>query len=305
MKISYLQKLLICILVATLSILVSIAHAEVITKPAAETGHYAPISRDVSLFYQDSGKGQVILFVPGWTMSSEIFKSQISHFDKKYRVIAVDPRSQGRSTITLENNNYTQHGADLARFIDALKLHHIILVGWSWGCYDAYAYIRLKGTDNLHAFVCIDVSPKSSGGKNEWAAVDYPDWGTALIQPMMYHRSQFTPIWAQSMVERKLTLEEQDWLAKQSLRTPTYAALQLALDAIYADYRPEARLLNSHNIPTLDFISQHLANNAKQWLNANAPNAKTKVMAKHLMFWEHPDEFNQALDDFLDGLAKP
>lgn len=304
MKISCIQKVLFCFLLAIFVIPVSVAYTDVANQSPAETNDYAPISDDVSLFYHDSGKGQVILFVPGWTMSSEVFKSQISHFDKKYRVIALDPRSQGRSTLTLENNDYTQHGADLARFIDTLKLHNIILVAWSWGCYDAYAYIRLKGTDNLRAFVCIDASPKSSGGKNEWAAVDYPDWGAAVIQPMMYHRLQFTPLWAQSMVERKLTSEEQSWILKESLHTPTYAALQLALDAIYADYRPEARLLNSQNIPTLDFISQHSADNAILWLHTNAPNAKTKVMGKHLMFWEHPDEFNRALDEFLDSVAK-
>jgi non-heme chloroperoxidase len=106
------------------------------------------------------------------------------------------------------------------------------------------------------------------------------------------------------MAERKLTPEEQDWILKESLQTPTYAALQLALDAIYADYRPEAKLLNSRNIPTLDFISQHWADHATQWLHTNAPNAKIKVMGKHLMFWEHPNEFNQTLDTFLDHLNR-
>lgn len=267
------------------------------------TDHYAQLSDNVKLFYHDSGKGPVIVFIPGWTMSFEVFKSQITYFDKKYRVIALDPRSQGHSSITLENNDYMQHGADLARFLATLGLKKVTLVAWSWGCNDAYAYIRLKGVKNLRSFVCVDVSPKSSGGKDEWAVFDYPDWGTAVVQPMMYSRYQFAQVWVQSMVERKLSYADRSYFVRESFRTPTYVALQLLLDAIYSDYRPEARLLNNCGIPTLDFVSQQYAVNATKWLHTNAPNTKIKIMGKHLMFWEHPDEFNQALNEFLNGVA--
>ena len=264
-------------------------------------GHYEKISNDLNLYYQDSGEGPVMLLVPGWTMSSDVFKAQIDFFDKKYRVIAIDPRSQGRSTKTLENNNYTQHGQDLAQFIEDLKLKNITLVAWSWGCLDAYSYIRLKGVDNLHAFVCVDASPKPSGNKTEWAAADYQNWGTDLIQPVTYNRIAFSKAWAQSMVERKLTPDEQTWIVNESLRTPTSAAIQLAADAIYADYRPEAELLDNKKVPTLDFLDQALSANAIHWLQDHAPHAKTKIMGKHLMLWEHPNEFNQTLAEFLDG----
>ena len=101
-----------------------------------------------------AGSGQTIVFVPGWTFSHDVFYRQISYFSKHYHVIAVDPRSQGLSPMTLENNNYDQHGKDLANLIDKLQLKHIILVGWSAGCFDAYAYMRAKGTViSKHLFV--------------------------------------------------------------------------------------------------------------------------------------------------------
>lgn len=263
------------------------------------TGHYIKVSDDLTMFYHDKGTGPILLFIPGWTMSSEVFKSQIEYFSKTYRVITIDPRSQGRSSITLENNNYTQHGEDLAKFIDKLKLKNLTIIGWSWGCHDAYAYIRIKGVSNLTAFACIDVSPKSSGEKGEWAFVNYDEWGKRIIQPMMYHRYEFTTAWAQDMVERKLKPEEMDWIVNESFHTPTYAALEMALDAIYSDYQPEAILLETHKIPTINFVSQGVYPKAQQWLQKNAPHSAIKVMGKHMMFWEHPDQFNQALDDFL------
>ncbi len=267
-------------------------------------GHYEKISKDLNLYYHDSGRGPVMLFIPGWTMPSDVFKAQIDYFDKNYRVIAIDPRSQGRSTKTLENNNYTQHGEDLGKFIDALKLKNVTLVAWSWGCLDAYSYMRQKGVDNLHAFVCVDASPKPSGNKTEWAAADYQDWGVDLIQPVIYNREAFSKAWAQSMVERQLTADEQNWIVNESLHTPTFAAIGLASDAIYADYQPEAELLDEKKIPTLDFLDQALSANAMHWLQNHAPHAKTKIMGKHFMFWERPNEFNQTLNEFLGGKYK-
>ncbi len=47
------------------------------------------------------------------------------------------------------------------------------------------------------------------------------------------------------MVERKLTPTELNLITQKSLRTPTFAALELALDAIYTNYCPEITLLNN------------------------------------------------------------
>jgi len=262
--------------------------------------HYVKLSNDLTLFYQEAGTGHPLLFIPGFSMPSDVFKNQIAYFSKKYHVIAIDPRSQGRSSVTMENNTYTQRGIDLDNFMKALDLKSVRIVGWSWGCYDEYAYIRLKGTDNIKAFVCIDASPKSSGNKNEWAFADYSEWGNVLIHPLIYNRRQFTAAWAQGMVERHLTPEESNWFVSQAFHTPTYAAIELATDAIYADYRPEAILLNEHDIPTLNFVSKMLSENAKKWLRQNTPHSEIQIMGKHLMFWEHPNQFNAYLDAFLN-----
>ena len=52
-------------------------------------------SDGVRIHYLDAGKGAAIVFIPGWTMPAWIWEKQIAHFAPKYRVIAIDPRSQG------------------------------------------------------------------------------------------------------------------------------------------------------------------------------------------------------------------
>ncbi|EIP84725.1 halide peroxidase [Burkholderia humptydooensis MSMB43] len=34
-------------------------------------------------------------------------------------------------------------------------------------------------------------------------------------------------------------------------------------------------------------------------MQTNAPRANLHVLGKHMMFWEHADQFNQFLDQFL------
>lgn len=249
-----------------------------------------------TLYYEESGSGDPIIFIPGWTASHEFFNRQVPYFNKNYHVIAMDPRGQGLSQATLDHNNYKQHGEDLAHLIDALNLKNITLIGWSFGCFDAYAYIRLKGINNLKTFVCIDASPHTDG--SSWrsrASLHKAD----LIQ-QMENRYQFAPLWAQSMVDHKLTSSELSWIVNESLRTPSYVALLLLFDALNSDYTPEAVLLDKSRIPTINFVSEPMASSAKIWLKTHAPHAKIIIMGeKHMAFWEYSDRFNNDLENFL------
>jgi len=109
-------------------------------------GDFVRVSPDLEIYFEEAGSGPPIVFIPGWTGTSESFQQQLSHFSKRYRAVSYDPRSQGRSSKTLENNNYEQHGADLRAFLDAMRMNGVILVAHSAGCFDAYAYFRAYGT---------------------------------------------------------------------------------------------------------------------------------------------------------------
>src|SRR5271155_4702388 len=59
------------------------------------------------------GKFPSILFVPGWTMPAWIWETQIAFFSRDYRVVAMDPRSQGESTQTGEGLYPAARGRDI------------------------------------------------------------------------------------------------------------------------------------------------------------------------------------------------
>ena len=49
-------------------------------------------------------------------------------------------------------------------------------------------------------------------------------------QQIEHHRYSFASAWAQSMVERSLTIKERTWIINESLHTPGYVALLLFFD---------------------------------------------------------------------------
>jgi pimeloyl-ACP methyl ester carboxylesterase len=124
-----------------------------------QPGNYVQVEPGVDIYYEERGTGTPIVFVPGWTFTTEMFVHQMEHFSKTHRVIAIDPRSQGRSSIALHGNDYTTHAADLGKIIDALDLQDIVLVGWSFGCLAEWGYVKQKGTEALKAMVCMTYRP--------------------------------------------------------------------------------------------------------------------------------------------------
>ena len=85
---------------------------------------------DIKIHYLEAGSGdRTLIFIPGWTMTAEVWKEQIPYFAARgFRVIALDPRSQGRTSKTDSGNTYQQQAADLYAFLEHLRLQGICLL---------------------------------------------------------------------------------------------------------------------------------------------------------------------------------
>jgi pimeloyl-ACP methyl ester carboxylesterase len=254
-----------------------------------------------SIYYTDEGKGMPILFVPGWTMSSEVFARQQAAFAKTHRVIVLDPRGQGRSSKTGSQYTYIQQGHDIHKLIQHLGVDEFVLVGWSYGCLASYAYVRSHGLGKIISFVGIDQSPyplEIEGGPkwNEGPLTDTRD----SFNGLNYARAEFTGAFAQWMVKRKLTPAELRWITGIMDSTPTGIAIQLAADALFSDYRPELEKL-SQEVPTLHVLGEEDGATARPWLEEHAPKAKIEIFGRHMMFWEDSEAFNKIFSDFLIG----
>lgn len=268
---------------------------------AAQAEGFIEVEPGVELYYEEAGEGPPMVFVPGWTFTTEVFAAQLEHFGKSHRVVTFDPRSHGRSTITLEGNDYVTQAADLGAVIDDLGLRDLVLVGWSFGCLATYGYVREAGTDNLKAHVCIDLSPKPlSVDPNDWVEGPLDDIAGAyhLLRTPAGQR-EFVAWYADNvMVERELGDADMFWIVDQSAKSPPWVAAALFASGMFSNHMAEAELLDQ-TVPSLNVVAEHWADTAVPFLEKHFPNTKVAVLGGHMMFWEHPDEFNAILNDFL------
>src|SRR4029077_10685309 len=92
------------------------------------------VADSVSLPVIEAGKPDaqsVLVFIPGWSTSADIWKRQIESFAKACRVIAFDPRSQGESTKTTSGNTPETRAQDLHALLERLGVQRPVLIGWS------------------------------------------------------------------------------------------------------------------------------------------------------------------------------
>ena len=261
------------------------------------------VDKATALYYVERGRGDPVIFIPGFTFSHDVFEKQLPAFSDKHRVIVVDPRSHGKSTKTQEGNNYPEHGRDLHALFESLDIRNATLVGWSFGALSAWSYVEQFGLARIKRFVCIDMPPVPvSASENEGAWVEGP-----IAELAAGYHAVLTPDGQKSfmsgyaehvMVQRKLTQSELNWITSLSLQTPTYAVKDLFASGLFSNYLDTAKKIDS-SIPNMYFLAEHWADVAKPYVNKAFPNAETEVLGGHMMFWEYASRFNERLASFL------
>lgn len=270
----------------------------------AHAGDYVSIepSRDVSLYYDHAGEGpQVVLFVPGWTMTTRFFKRQLAHYadSKSVRFITYDPRAHGRSTKTLEGANYATHAADLSAFIEALDLKNVILGGWSWGGITVYEYLSKYGDDKLAGVILMDQTPRPLPlDQDSWTDGDSAaahGFFRSFVTDRIGTMKEFIP-W---MFTKGVSNSDELWMLTDSMLTPTSVASLLLYDGWMVDHR---ETIEGIAIPQLHIVRADQQTHAQAYLKAHVPHADSAFKGGHGFFFDHADWFNAQLDAFITEL---
>lgn len=237
-----------------------------------------------------------ILFIPGWTMPAWIWEKQIAYFSKDYRVVAMDPRSQGESSQTHEGLYPAARARDIKAVVDKLHLAPIVLVGWSMGVTEIAAYLDQFGSDGVSAIVLIDGYP---GGTQPTDAV--PE--IRLMNSMLLDRRKaLAGFMSGVMFKKPQPPEYVERLTKASFITPTDAAVALLVGMYGTDYK-SALLKNTR--PALICVADGSIFTAQlEDLHKQMPAARYELFpgAGHTIFVDEPDNFNTLLEDFLHDL---
>lgn len=128
---------------------------------------FVTTSDSATLYYDEIGDGKPLLFIHGWSLSSQIWLRQKEYFASRYRCIVFDLRGHGRSLPSCSGYGIEVLAADVALLFDHLGLSDVTLCGWSLGSLVALAaYPAVR--ERLASLVLV------SGTSKYCSAADYP-----------------------------------------------------------------------------------------------------------------------------------
>ena len=264
--------------------------------PLSLRAEFVEVAPQVKIYYESSGQGDPLLFVPGWMMTAGVWKEQVATFSKTHRVIVMDPRGQGNSSKVLSGNTLQQQAKDLRRLVESLQLNGVTVVAWSMAVAVVLEYVNQFGNDRLKSVVLVDGWP-SMVKKEDWPRGLTPDETNRLVLDWENNRMVKTNELIDNMFTTERSDPELEWMVKEALRTPTTVATVLGYDYFSSDRRP---MLSKIAVPTLITMT---AENKEigEFMKSQIPNSQLTVFEGlgHAMFLDDPKKFNERLAAFL------
>jgi non-heme chloroperoxidase len=270
------------------------------TSPSAQIGN--PMPKDAVIKKGEIGLSAAhqfpsILFVPGWTMPAWIWQRQIDYFAHDYRVVAMDPRSQGQSSQTNDGLYPAARARDIKAVVDQLHLAPVVIVAWSMAVVETMAYVDQFGTNDFAGLILVD---NDAGGR---APAD-ADQDFGILKGVLEDRQKALDGFMRNLNLKKPHPEEYiDKLEKASLQVPTNSAVALLVGYYVADYRS---VLPKIDKPVVVCAAKSGYMSTIVAMQKNIPSSKLEVFDGdgHALFVDDPDKFNALVEDFLLNLAR-
>jgi non-heme chloroperoxidase len=270
------------------------------TSPSAQIGN--PMPKDAVIKKGEIGLSAAhqfpsILFVPGWTMPSWIWQSQIDYFSHDYRVVAMDPRSQGQSSQTNDGLYPAARARDIKAVVDQLHLAPVVIVAWSMAVVETMAYVDQFGTGDFAGLILVD---NDAGGRSPADA----DQDFGLLKGVLEDRQKAADGFIRTLNFKKPHPEDYiDKVEKASLQVPTNSAVALLVGYFVADYRP---VLPKIDKPVVICAAKSGYMSTIVAMQKNIPSSKLEIFEGdgHALFVDDPDKFNALVEDFLLNLAR-
>jgi pimeloyl-ACP methyl ester carboxylesterase len=260
-------------------------------------------THDLSIHYEESGKGIPVILVHGHPFDASMWSPQLADSFPGFRLLAPEIRNFGRTTSSTQARDFSTYALDVLHFADALALEKFVVIGLSMGGQIALE-VAISAPERVLGLVLADT----------FAQLDTPEkkaWRYTLADRI---DSEGLQKYAVEVLPKMLcprTIADNPRLASEVIsmmqRSPPHgAAVALRVRAERKDYLP---LLPSLNMPTLIVVGAEDAFTPvsdAELMKQNILNSKLIIVedAGHISNMEKPVEFNRALGNFLLSLGR-
>ncbi len=258
------------------------------------------------IWYKQAGNGPPVLFVHGWCMSSAVWQLQMEGLSSRYRTISIDLRGHGKSPLQ-PVTGFSDYAADIAAVVNEFDLQNLVLVGWSMGgqaVLKSWPLLRQR----VAGLVLVGTTPRFSASQDFPHALPLKDaqgMGLKLRRNLAGTLQGFQ----QSMFAAgELETAQQEALANSVLdqvELPGSEAALAGLDALMnEELFSEVEQLDCPVLLIHGDQDQICLPQASAWL-ADRIAGNQRIIFQgcgHAPFLSRPEQFNQHLLQFLDGI---
>ena len=239
-------------------------------------------------YYIKGNEKKALVFVHGYSCSSEYWWPQLEYFSKDHTVIAIDIAGHGKSGLNRQEYSMDAFGNDVTSVIEHLDLEEVVLIGHSMG-----GPVVVKAAKNLGVITRLivgvdtfhDLSTKGIGG-----------FARTAVNTMF-------KLFYESMTEDSIDdffIDKTDedlarWIRNDALKSPKHIS-QGTLDALLTMNYPES--LRELSIPIVA-LNARTFRETKLDSNMNTyKNLQIEFMEDvgHFIMLERPVEFNNWLE---------
>jgi non-heme chloroperoxidase len=249
------------------------------------------------------GAQPALVFIPGWSTGADIWRQQLDRFAPTYRVIAFDPRSQGKSTKTTSGNAPETRAQDLHALLDRLGVRRPVLIGWSQGVQDIAAYIERYGTKDLAGIVLVDAAV-SDGADGMAARPQETTEQFKMFAVYQAHQREYLSGMMRAIISKPQSDGAIERLVSTGMKTPPDVGVGMLVADMFGVNRTSA--LKKIECPTLIIASTKSFELSRQEAAANRiPHARLEKVddAAHAVFIDQPDRFDELLTSFVAKLT--
>lgn len=253
--------------------------------------------------YTKSGKGDTALvFVHGWGINKEYWKSQVDAFDKRYTVVTIDLGGQGASGKQRTSYKVEDFSNDVMAVLDSLNLNKVILVGHSMGG-DVILNVAYTIPERVVGFIGIDnfkdvnvpLTPEQHAQIDEFMHSLTTNYKTTV--KAYCKMALFPPNYSDTVSLNRVI--------NDVANTDSIVAMK-ALSGLFEFAPKETALLKEMHTPVHLIVSDFtpmLQDSLAKYSPAGI-GIKTIHGTGHYPMIEKPEEFNKLLTETLDEIAK-
>jgi microsomal epoxide hydrolase len=262
---------------------------------AAPVQHHTFTTSDgVRLHYIEAGRGnKTLVLIPGWLMPAAVFEKQFAALSKSYRVLALDPRSQGLSEVTTLSHAPKRRIQDIDEFLKAAQVRDFVLAGWSLGVLESLDFVANYKPKGLRGLILID----NSVGEGKPPAGRRSNFAQTMNDPVK--REQYMRTFSQDIYRKPPPPVLAQAVLDSALQAAPDVAIQLLNQPYPRTYWSET--LQKQQIPVLYAIRPWLKEQAEALQKKRARDLITIEMfdkAGHALFVDEAESFNQAVLKF-------